>query len=77
MEIKLLSFGQIADITGKDALKIPDVKNTEELNEFLTKAWPQLRSIKYSIAVNKKIIRENTQLYHEDTVAVLPPFSGG
>ena len=77
MEISLLSFGQVADITGNDNLKIPDVKNTNELNEFLAKAWPQLQSIKYSIAVNKKIIRENTQLQDEDTVAILPPFSGG
>ncbi|HEY5370092.1 MAG TPA: MoaD/ThiS family protein [Hanamia sp.] len=77
MEIRLLSFGQVADITGKDILKIPDVKNTNELNQFLAKAWPQLESIKYSIAVNKKIIRENTQLHDQDTVAILPPFSGG
>ena len=77
MEINLLSFGQVADILGKDALKIPDVKNTNELNRFLVKAWPQLQSVKYSIAVNKKTIRENTQLHDQDTVAILPPFSGG
>lgn len=77
MEIKVLAFGQVADITGKDTLKIPDVKNTNELNQFLTKAWPQLQLVKYSIAVNKKMIQENTALHNEDTVAILPPFSGG
>lgn len=77
MEINLLSFGQVADITGRDALKIPDVRNTNELSEFLTEAWPQLKSIKYSIAVNKKIIQENTELNQDDTVALLPAFSGG
>jgi molybdopterin converting factor small subunit len=77
MQINLLSFGQIGDITGRGTLKIPNVKTTNELTEFLIKAWPQLQSIKYSIAVNKKIIHENTQLRHEDTVAILPPFSGG
>ena len=77
MEINLLSFGQVADITGKDVLKIPDVKNTNELNEFLFRAWPQLQSIKYSIAVNKKMIQENVALDNNDTVAILPPFSGG
>ena len=77
MDINLLSFGQLADITGNCDLKIPDVKNTNELKEFLVKAWPQLQSIKYSIAVNKKIIQENTRLHDEDTVAILPPFSGG
>ena len=77
MEINLLSFGQVTDITGKDTLKIPDVKNTNELNEFLSKVWPQLQSTKYSIAVNKKVVQENTQLHDGDTVAILPPFSGG
>lgn len=77
MEINLLSFGQVTDITGKDSWKIPDVKNTNDLNEILAEAWPQLQSIQYSIAVNKKIIQENTQLHDEDTVAILPPFSGG
>ena len=74
MEINLLSFGQVADITGKATFKIPDVKNTDELNEFLFRAWPQLQVIKYSIAVNKKTIQKNTQLHDQDTVAILPPF---
>ncbi len=77
MEINLLSFGQVADIIGKDPMKLADVKNTSELNRYLAKNWPMLRSIKYSIAVNKKIIHEDTLLQHEDTVAILPPFSGG
>lgn len=77
MEINLLSFGQVVDIMGIDTLKIPDVKNTDELNQFLNKKWPKLQSIKYTIAVNKKVIRENTPLQNEDNVAILPPFSGG
>jgi molybdopterin converting factor small subunit len=77
MEIYLLAFGQVADITGKNTLKIPGVKDTNELKQFLTDAWPNLQSVTYAIAVNKKIIRENTTLHHEDTVAILPPFSGG
>lgn len=77
MGINVLLFGQVADITGKDILKIPVVKNTNELNQLLEKTYPALKSIKYSIAVNKKVIQENTALLNEDTVAILPPFSGG
>jgi sulfur-carrier protein len=33
--------------------------------------------IKYSIAVNKQVIQNNTTLNPDDTVALLPPFSGG
>lgn len=77
MEINLLSFGQVADITGKDTLEVDGIKNTNELNGFLVKEWPALQALHYSIAVNKKIIGENTELNHGDTVALLPPFSGG
>lgn len=77
MEINLLLFGQIADITGKGNLKFADVKNSDEVINLLKKNYPQLQSQEFSIAVNKKIIRENTQLNNKDTVAILPPFSGG
>lgn len=77
MEINVLTFGQVTDIIGESSLKIPDVKNTDELNQLLEKRYPGLKSIQYSIAVNKKMIQENTVLQNEDTVAILPPFSGG
>lgn len=77
MEVNVLAFGQVTDIIGKGSLKIPGVNNTNELNQLLEKKFPQLQSIKYLMAVNKKIIRENTTLENEDTVALLPPFSGG
>ena len=77
MEINLLAFGQVADITGKAEWNISGIKNTDELTQHLAEQFPSLLSIKYSMAVNKKIIQENTELKNEDTVAILPPFSGG
>lgn len=77
MKINLLFFGQAADITGKAVWNFSGVNNTLELNEKLIENFPALQTIKYSIAVNKKIIRGKTELNNEDTVAILPPFSGG
>ncbi len=77
MEIKILTFGQITDITDKSEFKLVGVNTTEELNAKLAELFPELPSIKYSVAVNKKIVRENTKLNNEDEVALLPPFSGG
>lgn len=77
MEINVLAFGQVADITRETSFKMPYVKNTDELDGLLVKNYPGLKSIKYSIAVNKKAIHENTELQDDDTVALLPPFSGG
>jgi molybdopterin converting factor small subunit len=58
-------------------LDFSGVNNTRELNEKLIEIYPALQTIKYSIALNRKIVRENTELKNEDTVAILPPFSGG
>ena len=77
MEINLLSFGQIADITGKSAWKMVGVKDTNELIKNLEEQFPALSPIRYSIAVNKQLIQENTVFKEKDTIALLPPFSGG
>lgn len=77
MEIQVLAFGQIAEITGKSAWMIADIEDTKTLLEALIKSFPLLQEIKFAIAVNKKIINENTGLKNRDEVALLPPFSGG
>ncbi|WP_304201334.1 MoaD/ThiS family protein [Flavobacterium alvei] len=77
MEINLLAFGQIAEITGKSAWKISGIKDTNALIQDLEKQFPHLVKTNYSIAVNKKVIQENTAINENDTIALLPPFSGG
>jgi sulfur-carrier protein len=77
MEINLLAFGQIAEITGKSTWKMVGIKDTYELIKGLLEQFPALSTISYSIAVNKKIIQVNTAFNEGDTIALLPPFSGG
>ena len=77
MPINIIIFGQIADITGTSNLSVEDVTDTNELVEHLTAAYPVLKNSKYAIAVDKKIIKENTALSTNNTIALLPPFSGG
>lgn len=70
-------FGQIADITGVSNIAIENVQDTSQLIEQLNLSYPSLASAKYAIAVDKKIIKENTPLNNNNTIALLPPFSGG
>lgn len=77
MEINILAFGQIAELTGKSSWKFTGVNCTDELVKKLTTQFPSLPAIKYAMAVNKKVIHFNTELNDQDTVALLPPFSGG
>lgn len=69
-------FGQLTDITGGN-IELNDIADTNHLVEELNKNYPQLINAKYVIAVDKKIIAENTILNNQSYIALLPPFSGG
>ncbi|WP_294201902.1 MoaD/ThiS family protein [uncultured Chryseobacterium sp.] len=75
MEVKVISFGKIAEITGKEFSV--SASDTEALKKQLSGLFPQLADMKYAVAVNKKITEENTVLNNNDTVALMPPYSGG
>lgn len=75
MEIKIIAFGRIAEITGKE-LTI-NASDTDTLKQQLAGKFPQLSGMKYAVAVNKKMTEGNTELNTHDTVALMPPYSGG
>ncbi len=77
MNIKIILFGQLSDIAGSDELLLKSVSDTRELQEQLKKQYPAIAASKYIVAVDKKIIQENTPLQENNLVALLPPFSGG
>ena len=77
MDIKVILFGQLCDIAGSDSLVLEAVSDTNELEEQLKLQYPDLAASKYIIAVNKKMVHENTELQESSSVALLPPFSGG
>ena len=77
MEINLLAFGKIADITTRGNWKMQGVQSTEALRAQLEQQFPQLRGMSYQVAVNQKIVNSDTPLGDQAEVALLPPFSGG
>lgn len=77
MQVNILIFGQLTDITGSDHLVLKDIDDTDTLIKELSHMYPNLNDIKYRVAVNKKIINGNVALKEHTTVALMPPFSGG
>ncbi|WP_298301221.1 MoaD/ThiS family protein [Hydrotalea sp.] len=75
--MNILFFGNLVDITQKAQEALSGTTNTQTLQALLCKKYPALQSVKYFIAVNGKMIQENTPLKEGDTVALMPPFSGG
>jgi molybdopterin synthase sulfur carrier subunit len=76
MKLMIKSFGQIAEITGSTDLQM-QAEDSMSLRQTLIQQFPQLRDKKFAIAVNKQLITENTSFNENDTIALLPPFSGG
>ena len=76
-QMNILVFGQLEDITGASIISIDEVTNTEQLLNSLYIRFPQLKEKKILIAVDQKIIQENTVINDQSAVALLPPFSGG
>ena len=77
MQLTILFFGQLTDITSEAFIQLADVADTDALTILLHKKFPALANSKYAIAVDKKVINSNTLLTNNCTVALLPPFSGG
>ena len=70
-------FGQLAELTGSNTIAVDNAGTTEELRSALCKQYPVLKETKFVIAVNKKMIFENTPVNADSAIALLPPFSGG
>jgi molybdopterin converting factor small subunit len=77
MQVHLTLFGQLADITGRKEMILQGIPDSETLIKTLNDMYPLLANTKYAIALNKKVIHENTILNGDQNIALLPPFSGG
>lgn len=75
MNVKL--FGALVDIAGTENLLLQSVSNVNDLRNQFIELYPEAKTSKFLIAVNKKIVNENYSINESDEVALMPPFSGG
>lgn len=77
MEIEFLIFGQLNDMVIKDKVDWAKITSTDLLQKELQRLFPEIHTVNYAIAINKKIANTNTQIHAGDTIALLPAFAGG
>ncbi len=77
MKIQLKFFGQLAEITGKEIVEVDGIEDTDSLVKRMLNEFPKLKSCKFQIAVDQKLLKQNQQLKSVSEVAFLPPFAGG
>ncbi len=75
--MKIIPFGKLADILEHKSVMVDHIFDTDGLRQVLELQFPQMMHVKYLIAVNRKIVMENTSIAEDSVIALLPPFSGG
>jgi sulfur-carrier protein len=77
MEIQVMVFGQLTEITESGMVWLTGITDTKGLENLLKEKFPKLAEMKFVIAVNKKIALENTPVSSDSVIVLMPPFSGG
>jgi len=77
MQVKVLFFGVLSEVTGTDCRHYNDVKSAGDLTHRIADEFPEIEHYNYRISVNNEIINDEQILNDNDEVALMPPFAGG
>jgi molybdopterin converting factor small subunit len=77
MDVKVLFFGVLAEVTGTAFKNYSDVGQISDLKHRITDDFPEVVHYNFRIALNNQIIEGEKKLKEGDEVAYLPPFAGG
>ncbi len=80
MRIKILFFGMSKDLAVENggSLEIDEDMKIDAFRSFLQEKYPLFSQMdSFSIAVNEAYANEDLILNENDTVAIIPPVSGG
>ncbi|MBM3400049.1 MAG: MoaD/ThiS family protein [Bacteroidetes bacterium] len=74
--MNVLLFGRLAEICGSNNYTF-DLKDTDSVCDKLSEDFPEIKRLSFAVAVNQKLVVQNTELNDGDEVALMPPYSGG
>ena len=76
-KIHIKTFGMISELVGSDSFEMENPGSSAALKQRLFELYPALQTMKFTIAMDKKIISVDTDISQGKEIALLPPFSGG
>lgn len=77
MQVKVLFFGVLTEVTGTNIKNYRDVKSVGDLKIRIQDDFPEVVHYNFRVSVNNEIIENDPKLNDGDEVALLPPFAGG
>lgn len=76
-QVKLKVFGKLEELIGAKELSWTLPVDVNSLKSELKVKYPTIGNIQFAVSVNNKIVNGDGILHKDDTIALLPPFSGG
>jgi molybdopterin converting factor small subunit len=77
MEINVLFFGVLAEVTKTNFRHYNNVRSFGDLRLRIEDEFPEIVHYNYLISVNNEIINDEPKIKAGDEVALMPPFAGG
>ena len=77
MQIKVLFFGVLADVTGTNCKHFRDVNSIGDLKLRIHHDFPEVVHYNYRVSLNNVLTDNDPLLCDGDEVALMPPFAGG
>jgi sulfur-carrier protein len=77
MQVKVMFFGVLTDVTGTDCRHYGEVKSVNDLKLRISDDFPEVEHYNYRISLNGEILNSNSDLNDGDEIGFLPPFAGG
>ncbi len=77
MQVKVLFFGVLSEVTGTDCKYYREVKSINELRHKIMDEYPGIEHYSFRISLNNELIDEDRGIADNDEVALMPPFAGG
>ena len=77
MEVKVLFFGVLAEVSGTPVKHYKDVRSMSDLKLRIQDDYPEIVHYNFRVSLNSEITDEDSTLKSGDEVAFMPPFAGG
>jgi sulfur-carrier protein len=77
MEVKVLFFGVLAEVSGTAVKHYQDVRSMSDLKIRIQDDFPEIAHYNFRMSLNSTITDDNTALQPGDEIALMPPFAGG
>jgi sulfur-carrier protein len=77
MEIKVLFFGVLTDITKTGFKHYSGITSFNDLKYRIQDDFPEIVHYSYVISLNNQLIDRDPVMKDGDEIALMPPFTGG